>query len=198
MKNKLLWISLIFTLAPFNTSQAAQQLMPLEQQPQAALLSAKVLSRYHYKQTELDDGLSAQIFNNYLKTLDSEKAFFLQADIDFFGNARTRLDDAILSEDLSIPFGIFNLYQRRIAERYSYARSLLKTGFDFNAKEGYQFNRKDAPWAKSTGELNELWRKRVKNDWLRLKLAGKDNKSIVATLDKRYEKSPEQPVQGQE
>lgn len=189
MKNKLLWISLIFTLAPFNTSQAAQQLMPLEQQPQAALLSAKVLSRYHYKQTELDDGLSAQIFNNYLKTLDSEKAFFLQADIDFFGNARTRLDDAILGEDLSIPFGIFNLYQRRIAERYSYARSLLKTGFDFNAKEGYQFNRKDAPWAKSTGELNELWRKRVKNDWLRLKLAGKDNKSIVATLDKRYEKA---------
>jgi carboxyl-terminal processing protease len=35
--------------------------------------------------------------------------------------------------------------------------------------------------------LNELWRKRVKNDWLRLKLAGKDDKSIVETLDKRYD-----------
>jgi carboxyl-terminal processing protease len=189
MKIKLLWIALVFTLAAFNTTHAAQQLMPLEQQPQAALLSAKLLSRYHYKQTDLDDNLSEQIFNNYLKTLDSEKVFFLQADIDSFGNTRTLLDDAILDEDLSIPFSIFNLYQQRLAERYSHARSLLKNGFDFKEKEGLQFNRKNAVWASSTGELNELWRKRVKNDWLRLKLAGKDNKSIVATLDKRYEKA---------
>ncbi len=36
-------------------------------------------------------------------------------------------------------------------------------------------------------ELNDLWRKRVKNDWLRLKLAGKDDKSIVEILNKRYD-----------
>ena len=35
--------------------------------------------------------------------------------------------------------------------------------------------------------MRELWRKRVKNDWLRLKLAGKDDKSIVEILDKRYD-----------
>jgi carboxyl-terminal processing protease len=35
--------------------------------------------------------------------------------------------------------------------------------------------------------MNELWRKRVKNDWLRLKLAGKDDKNIVDILDKRYD-----------
>ncbi len=34
-----------------------------------------------------------------------------------------------------------------------------------------------------------MWRKRVKNDWLRLKLAGKDDKSIVETLGKRYDSS---------
>ena len=37
--------------------------------------------------------------------------------------------------------------------------------------------------------MRELWRKRVKNDWLRLKLAGKDDKSIVEILDKRYDNS---------
>ena len=34
--------------------------------------------------------------------------------------------------------------------------------------------------------MRDLWRKRIKNDWLRLKLAGKDDKSIGDTLDKRY------------
>jgi carboxyl-terminal processing protease len=41
--------------------------------------------------------------------------------------------------------------------------------------------------AKNDAEVRDLWRKRVKNDWLRLKLAGKDDKAIRETLDKRYE-----------
>jgi len=189
MKNKFLWLLLAFMLAATNTIQARQQLTPLEQQPKAALLSAKIFGRHHYKHMELDDNLSARIFDKYLKVLDSEKIFLLQADIDRFSNARTRLDDAILGEDLSIPFAIFNLYQQRIAERFTYARSLLKKGFDFKKKESYQFIRKNASWPKSAIELDELWRKRVKNDWLRLKLAGKNNQSIVDTLDKRYDNS---------
>jgi carboxyl-terminal processing protease len=186
MKNRLLPILMAFALVAFNATQADALLMPLEQQSQAALLSSKVLGRYLYKHIALDDSLSAQIFDNYLKALDGEKIFFMQTDIDHFADARTRLDDAILDKDLSVPFGIFNLYQQRIAERFVYARSLLKKGFDFGKKESIQLSRKDAPWPKSEDELNDLWRKRVKHDWLRLKLAGKDDKSIVETLDKRY------------
>ena len=189
MKNRSLWILLAFTLAALNTTQAAQQLAPLEQQPQAAFLSANVLSRYSYKHVELDDTLSAQIFDSYMKSLDGEKMFFLRADLDRLDYARTRLDDAILGKDLHIPFAIFNLYQQRIAERFVYARSLLKSGFDFKKNESYQYSRKDASWPKSESELNDLWRKRVKNDWLRLKLAGKDDKSIVETLGKRYDRT---------
>ncbi len=189
MKNKLLWILLAFASLAFNTTLAVPQLAPLPQQSQAAHLSAEVLTRYHYKHIPLDDTLSSKIFDNYLKALDGEKVFFLQADIDRFSNARTSLDDAILDEDLSIPFAIFNLYQQRITERISYARSLLKNGFDFKRKESYQFTRRDALWPKSEDELNDLWRKRVKNEWLRLKLAGKDEKSIIETLGKRYDNS---------
>jgi carboxyl-terminal processing protease len=189
MKSKLLWILLAFTLATLNTAQADKELMPLHQQTQAALLSAEVLTRYHYKRIPLDDALSSKIFDNYLKELDGEKIFFLQADIDRFADARTKLDDAIIKEDLSIPFAMFNLYQQRITERVTYARSLLKKGFDFGKKESYQYTRKNAPWAQSEAEMNDLWRRRVKNDWLRLKLAGMDDKSIGETLGKRYDNS---------
>ena len=189
IKNRLLWLLLAFALAAFDTARAVPQLVPQQQQAQAALISAKVLSNYHYKRMALDDELSSKIFDSYLKMLDGEKVFFLQADIDHFSGARTRLDDAILHKDLSIPFAIYNLYLQRVSERYVYARSLLKKGFDFKKNESYQFSRKDAPWPKSETELNDLWRKRVKNDWLRLKLAGKDDESIVETLNKRYDNS---------
>jgi carboxyl-terminal processing protease len=113
--------------------------------------------------------------------------FFVQADIDQYAIVRTRLDDAINGENLSVPFAIFNLYQQRFNDRIAYARELLKTKFDFTTDETYQYDREKAEWAKTDAEVKDLWRKRVKNEWLRLKLAGKDDKAIRETLDKRYE-----------
>ena len=133
MKKQLLWLGLAFVSLTFNTT--ATQLAPLPQQSKAAYLSAEVLTRYHYKRIPLDDGSSAIIFDNYLKTMDGEKVFFLQSDIDQFASYRNKLDDAILNEDLAVPFTMFNLYQQRVAERYSYARTLLARGFDFDSKE---------------------------------------------------------------
>ena len=166
--------------------QPIPSLKPLPQQTVAARLTARLIAENHYKPVVLDDALSGKIFDSYLKALDPEKMFFIQADIDPWQDARTKLDDAVLADDLELPFTLFNVYIKRAVERFTYARSLLKTKFDFQQKESYQYQREDAPWAKSEAEVQELWRKRVKNDWLQLKLAGKDDKKIVETLDKRY------------
>ena len=182
---KTLWLVL---LALASGAQALE-LAPLQQQSQTAILTTELLSRFHYKAPQLDDALSEKIFDHYLKALDGEKYFFDQADIDQISVLRTRLDDAIQSENLAPAFGIFNLYAQRVVERFTYARTLLKEGFDFEQKESFQLSREKQAWPKSEDELRELWRKRVKNDWLRLKLAGKDEKGIVETLDKRYDAS---------
>jgi carboxyl-terminal processing protease len=193
MNKKLLWIVLALAsaaqAASYQPETPLTALKPLPQQSQAARLSAELLTRYHYKPMALDDAMSKKIFDQYLKSLDSEKLFFVKADIDQLDALRTRLDDAIIEEDLGSPFAIFNLYARRATERFSYARRLLKDGFDFSQKESYQYTREKEGWPKSDAEVRELWRKRVKNDWLRLRLAGKDDKSIAETLDKRYENS---------
>ena len=146
-----------------------------------------MLTRYHYKPLLLDDASSSKIFEAYIKSLDEQKIFLLQSDIDRLSTKRTKLDDAILKEDLSIPFEIFNLYQQRIQDRITFSRSLLKKNFDFSVDENIPLTREKSSWAKSQDEINDIWRKRVKNDWLRLKLAGKNDKSIIETLDKRYE-----------
>ena len=194
MRRNWLWILFALATAAQGASLAAEtpylpELKPARQEAQAALLAAEVLARYHYKGVPLDDALSEKIFDQYLKYLDSEKLFFVQADIDRLSGDRTRLDDAILKADLGVPFAIFNLYGRRAAERYAYARTLLGTGFDFQQNESYQYAREKEAWPKTEAEMRELWRKRIKNDWLRLKLAGKADKSIVEILDKRYENS---------
>jgi carboxyl-terminal processing protease len=163
------------------------QMKPAPAQAEAALWASRVLARYHYKALPLDDAMSEKIFDNYFKALDSEKLYFTQGDVEQFAPMRTKLDDAINNGNLTLPFAIYNLYQQRFNERMLYARELLKGKFDFTADESLQLDREKAPWAKSEEEVRDLWRKRVKNDWLRLKLAGKEDKAIRETLDKRYE-----------
>ena len=162
-------------------------LAPVPLEGQTARLSAEILSRNHYKKVALDDAMSAKIYDRYLKDLDGERLVFMQSDIDGFAAARGKLADAITHEDLQIPFAIFNLYERRVGERLIYSTDLLKNGFDFSDKETFQIDRTKAPWPASLTELHDLWRKRVKGDWLRLKLAGSDDKTIRATLGKRYQ-----------
>ncbi len=172
-----------FAAAP----EALTLLKPQPQQAQAASMSAQILSRHHYKPEPLDDAMSEKIFDRYLKSLDPERLFFLQSDIDQFAAARTRMDDAIGTQDLNTPFAMFNLYQKRAQERMLYARDLLDGSFDFTEKESYRFSREKEPWIKTEREMRDLWRQRVKNDWLRLKLAGTSDKVIKTTLTKRYD-----------
>lgn len=165
---------------------AAPVLKPTPTQEQAAIWATRFLTRFHYKPMPLDDAMSEKIFSRYLESLDADKLFFTAADVERFSAARDKLDDAIYDKDLSIPFAIFNVYEQRVAERVAYARSLLARGFDFSKDESYDFDREKAVWASGAPALDEIWRKRVKNDWLRLKLANKSDKDIRETLDKRY------------
>ncbi|EPE98302.1 carboxy terminal-processing peptidase [Rhizobium grahamii] len=161
-------------------------LAPQKQQAQAAELSARFLTRFSYKSVPLDDALSAKIMDRFIKSLDPDRVIFLQADIDKFMSDRSKIDDAIEREDLKIPFAIFNVYEQRIVDRMNYARNLLKQGFDFSVQEDYSLLREKEPWPQTEAESDDLWRKRVKNDWLRLKLGGKTDSAIRETLDKRY------------
>lgn len=161
-------------------------LKPTEEEADAAQLSARFLTRFHYDAQPLDDAMSARIYKAYIDQLDGEKVFFTQADLAKFAPLKTKLDDAIWNKDLTGPFSIFNLYVERAINRMNYARELVAKGFDLNKEESYIIDRKKADWPKNQAELDNLWRQRTKNDWLRLKLAGKDDAEIRKTLNKRY------------
>ncbi len=194
MRIKYGFLGILLAIAP--TAHALDMgavpvLAPQKQQEQAAQLSAQFLTRYSYRPVALDDSLSVKIMDRFIKSLDPDRMIFLQSDINTFMADSTKIDDAIKTEDLKLPFSIFNLYEQRIVDRMTYARDLLTKGFDFTAQEDYALVRDDKPWPQSEAESNDLWRKRVKADWLRLKLGGQTEATIRDTLDKRYKNALE-------
>jgi carboxyl-terminal processing protease len=153
----------------------------------ASNLATKFLTNWHYKDTRLNDSLSSTIFDGYLELLDPNHSYFLASDVASFERFRIGLDDALRHSDLSPAYEIFNVYADHVRQRVVFARELLKTPFDFTIDEDYIFDRSESAWVADPAELDEIWRKRVKNDYLRLKLTGKEDESIVTTLDERYE-----------
>lgn len=144
-------------------------------------------SRYAYRPRPLDDALSADIFKRYLEALDGSKLFFSAQDVAKFAPYKTTLDDAIKSGQLEPAFAIFALYKQRVEERSAYARNLLRQDiFDFTGNDRWYYDRQKADWAADKTALDALWKESVRNDWLRLKLAGKKPDEIRKTLDKRY------------
>ena len=165
---------------------------PLKIEPQmehryAGNIATRFLTNYHYKRTRLDDELSSEIFDSYLELLDPAKIYFLSGDIETFERYRTSLDDALRHSDLMPAYDIFNVYTDRVQQRVDYARARVQKPFDFTIDEQYQFDREDEPWVSTPQELDELWRKRVKNDYLRLLLTDKEPDAIVETLTERYD-----------
>ncbi len=90
------------------------------------------------------------------------------------------------SQSLQPVFDMYEVYRTRAKERMTYALQQLELKKDFTIDENFLFDRSNSTWANSINELNEIWRKRVKNDALNLKLTGKEWSEIQELLNKRY------------
>jgi len=151
----------------------------------ASRWATRIINAYHYGDRKEGD-LSERMFDQYLDLLDGNRLYFTAGDIEDLKRYRPHLHDSLKSADLEPAFDIFNRYVKRVDERTQRALGQLEQGFDFEVDESYQFDRTDLPWAESTEALDEVWRQRIKNDWLMLKLADQENEEIVTTLGDRY------------
>jgi carboxyl-terminal processing protease len=150
-------------------------------------LLTNLLSNYHYRKSTLNDSLSVLIFDDYLKSMDSQKLYFYKSDIESFEKYKLMLDDYLKMGNLNPAYEIFNVYKKRLGERVRYVKELLKTEFDFTKDESFTLDREKANWMENEKEMNEEWRLRIKNEALNLKLSGKDWKGTVDVLGKRYD-----------
>ena len=147
------------------------------------------LSSRHYVTTELNDLLSEQIYQGFLEDLDPSKSYLLASDIAEFDSLRYQLDDTLLRGDAKPAFIIFNRYHQRVLARFESILAQLEKGtdvFDFERDEFLELDREEAPWATNNAELDDLWRKRLKNAVLNLRLADKEPEKIQELLLKRY------------
>ena len=145
-----------------------------------------ISERAHINQEQVNNESSIEILQTFIETLDSLKVYFLKSDINYFQRYKYKIDESLIDGDLATVFDIFGVYRLRVQQRLSYSINLLDKINSFEADESYEFRTKNKIWPKTTNELDEIWRKRTKNDLLSLVLAGQPIDKARDTLKKRY------------
>ena len=170
--------------APAVTAQ--EELAPVARHEKIGQLVTEFIQKSHYRHASVDDELSSKVLDRYIEALDNNRMYLLAADVEAFEKNRYRLDDMVRSEPLDPVFEMFEVYRTRVRQRLNFALSMLETEPDFSVDEEYIFDREELPWLETTEQLDELWRKRVKNDALGLALAEKNWEETQEVLEKRY------------
>ncbi len=184
------WIAALLILPGAGTVASASsdgELAPSDRHQASAQIIVELLTNHHYRERDLDDELSSGALNAYLDALDPERFYFRASDVQDFQRYRHKLDDQLRQGELDAAWEIFRVYRERVQQRSDYARELLQSELDLEDDGSYPLEREDAAWATSGEAMNELWRERIQNDVLSLKLADNDGEQLpVDRLEERY------------
>ncbi len=148
-----------------------------------------ILNNNHYSKIKFNDSLSSAVLDAYIKGLDGSKSFFLKSDLTSFEKYRKTLDDLTQQANVDPAYEIYKVFRQRFDQRIRYINTeLVNEQFDFSIEEEYETNRDKEPWCNTEQELNDVWRKNIKNQALSLKLSGKKPEEITKVLSERYER----------
>ena len=160
-----------------------------ESQQNSIIELVEQLEDRHYAKQEYDDVLSSEHLDNYIDSLDSGKMYFTQADIADFEQYRTVMDDQLSEGKLDAGFTIFNRYHTLLQDRLEKVVDSLPeavAAMDFSVDESFPLDIEGRLWAKNQEQLDDRWRKQLKNQVLSLRLSDKPREEIVPTLEKRF------------
>lgn len=194
---KPLFVAAFSVLIPVSAHALTSELKPEPVHKQTLLEINESLKLGHYNRVNLDDQLSGQILNQFLKDLDPSRSYFYKSDIDEFEQYRQQLDDFIKAGKLNEAYLIFNRFQERMEDRLNFTIGELEAGkeFDFTVSESLDTDREDASWIETKEEMDKLWDRRLKSAILNLKLADKTEDEARNVLIKRYKNQLKRALQ---
>ncbi|MFA5549244.1 MAG: carboxy terminal-processing peptidase [Porticoccaceae bacterium] len=181
---------LLLALLPLSTLGAASQ--TLDATPEQVETTLEILDKLgskHYLTQPVDDKLSRQFLDNYLESLDPSRGYLLQSDVEGFQKQwATSLDDLVKQGELSPGFTIFKRYRDRVITQLEENIALLEPEqpFDLTVDETLVIDPDNKTWVATEAEMDDMWRKKVKDSYIRLLLADKEPEAARELLVKRY------------
>ncbi|MCF7567611.1 carboxy terminal-processing peptidase [Sabulilitoribacter arenilitoris] len=121
-----------------------------------------VLEQLHFDPIAINDDFSAELFSDYVETMDPLKRYFYESDYKDFEKFKLVIDDQLKVSDITF----FNVTHERMLKRIDEAKliykEVLSQPFDYTKDEVFNTNSENITYAKNKKELKERWRQQLK------------------------------------
>lgn len=177
------------------TATGTNHLVPGPNDGRIAFVVARMLEQSHFLRHPLDNEFSEKFYYRYIESLDPQHMHFTEADLAEFDSYRTNLDHLTLTRqgvaDTTPGYKIFDRFLERLGQRVAYAENMLKNEkFEFNTDERILLDRREAPYPRDLDEARQLWRQRVRFEYLQEKLGRPVAKKKTDSSAVKKESSP--------
>jgi carboxyl-terminal processing protease len=148
-----------------------------------AVVTAWMLKEAHYLHYPFNAKLSSRFLDRYIDTLDPQHLHFLQSDLAEFETYRDKLGTLTQNLDTSPAFVIFNRFMQRQDEQAAEVQAALDAGApDFARDARILLNRKEEPFPKDLTEARQLWRDRLRYEYLQERLNKEGHEEMAKVL----------------
>ena len=153
---------------------------------------ANMMMESHYSMRDFEDELSSKALQNFFDYLDYSRLYFTKPEIDNFRSLyESKLDDYVFKYNIKPAKEIHELYVKKVKDRAAKVRALLEGGkLDFNTTETSEISRKDAPWAATEAELDDLWKRQITREVLQ------EHLNIARAEERKKEKAAKDAKDG--
>ncbi len=125
-------------------------------------LISYVLQKGHYDSKDINDAFSAEIYKDFINSLDPLKRYFLASDIEEFSKYETEIDDQIKNKELTFFDLVYNRFNQRMEETKGMYETVLDAPFDYNKDEVINVDYDELAYVSSKKEMAQRWRWQLK------------------------------------
>jgi carboxyl-terminal processing protease len=134
----------------------------------------QILRQFHYNREAVTIPSYGQLLPDFMASLDGQRLFFLESDKKEFltkHNADNLYFTVGNLGSITAAYEIFAVYERRVQERAAWIAEELKKEPDLSGRDTYAPDRSKADWPADAAAADDLWRRRIKFDFIQELLA---------------------------
>ena len=180
---RLHWLLAPLLIGALAATGWSDPLRPTAGDRQISIAVANKLANGHLLRHPLDREMSERCFKQFFKSLDPQKVYFYQSDIDRFAERRDDLCREISHGDVSFAYEVFGVFLRRIDEHLQTIDGLLAAPLDLTVDEEMVTDRDLMHYPRTPAEAADRWRQQLKFDILRMKV-DKEKKDVQDPQEK--------------
>lgn len=155
---------------PAAPAEQAAEPAPVENPLPVARIAERLadrLPRVHMNRELFDSHIATNALMRFIDSFDYDHSFFLASDIEAFQQQAASLSERVTAGDTAFAAEVFDVFKSRVTNRVAYVNRLLDQGFtDLETAETYLWKRDKAPWAADEAEWDDLWRRKIKNEYV--------------------------------